>query len=104
MSQYLKRKAKEAAEKVVVLEVGVAVELPLPEEVKEMAAEFTHTALDVYAINGGSNYNLVRIEFNPETMEARVAETYTCPRSVGIQHDNQKRALATLRKIKKDMK
>lgn len=62
---------------------------------------YTHTAVDVYSTNGGSNFNLVQIGFNPETGESKVLETFSISRPIGLQFETKKRALISLKKVKK---
>jgi hypothetical protein len=67
-------------------------------------ATYSQTALDIYSSDGGKNYEVAEIAFNPETGEAKVVATYSVSRLVALTGINQKTALNTLKRklIKKD--
>lgn len=58
------------------------------------------TAYDIITTDGGRSYQIISISYNPATKDAIVSEIKAVTRQVGLQHNNQKRALETLAKLK----
>jgi hypothetical protein len=78
------------------------------EKIEELRATpeptYPQMALDIFSSDGGKNYEVAEIEFNPETKDARVVALYSVSRLVALTGLNQKTALNTLKRklIKKD--
>jgi hypothetical protein len=93
-SQFAKRKAKEKAPEIKVEQ---------PQLVESVNAEpgdvpegvLTHTAYDVF--EDGTKHMIVTLKYNPDTGDASVVEIKEISRHIGLVHENQKRALATLK-------
>ncbi len=99
-SQFEKRKKKTSEDLTKLVEEKIAEIRAAP------AVEFTQTALDIYSPNGGKDYEVAEISFNPVTREAKVTEIYTISRLVALTGLNQKTALNTLKRklTKKEIK
>ena len=91
-SQYKKRKQKESA--------GVSEVQETPLVVEETAPVYTQTGYDIFSPDGGKNYEVAELSYNPTTGEAKVINTFKISRLVALSYANQKVALQTLKKGK----
>jgi len=95
-SQFEKRRAKaEAVLKSKKQSEDVEIE---PQEVK--SSELTHEGYDVFLDKDKRSYRVAVFKYNPETQEVKLTETVPVQRIIGLQTENQKRALKTLLKRK----
>lgn len=61
---------------------------------------YTQSGYDVYTLDGGRNYGVAEISYNPETGAAKVNNTFTISRLVALKYANTKQALGILKKGK----
>lgn len=110
MSNFLKRKAKEAktlVEEIVSSPDLVQEETPIMEEYEKnpildvLAPLSVKIGYDIYSLDGGGSYSVAEIQYNPETGEAKVLETFEISRLIALSYYNQKTALGILKKQKK---
>lgn len=111
MSNFLKRKTKEAKSLVseVISPPDLVVEVAaIVSEYEENPTLDVSTPLhvkvgyDIYSLDGGGSYSVAEIQYNPETGEAKVLDTFEISRLIALSYYNQKTALGILKKQKKN--
>lgn len=88
-SQFERRKKK--------LEAGTTEHV---EAVKPSAAPETYTAYDLFTQDGGRTFQVIILEYDVATQEAKILGTKSISRKIGLQFQNQKKSLKTLLHIK----
>lgn len=96
-SQFLKRMKKTAA-KELDAKTDESVSETVPEALNETAPVYTQMGYDIYSPDGGRHYKVAKLEYNPETGEARVIETKDISRLIALKYDQQKTALGILKR------
>lgn len=94
-SQFLKRMKKTAAKE---LDAKVDESPVVEETTSETEPVYTQMGYDIYSPDGGRHYKVAKLEYNPETGEARVIETKDISRLIALKYDQQKTALGILKR------